>query len=132
MTYLRYHAQWRLFRTHSLWYTVFYQCAIDDVSDFKVVLRELFINAVEHGNGHDAKKTILVELMRVNDREIRLVLEDEGNGFDHDKLDTNLSRDPRKRAKRGFALIELFSNQLKFNEQGNRITAYLRYPQGRS
>lgn len=44
---------------------------------FRLVVSEAFTNALEHGNGFDPAKSVYVDI-RVNDRELRADIEDEG------------------------------------------------------
>lgn len=93
--------------------------------EFKTVLRELLINAVEHGNKNDFDRSVTCRIEHIRQRQIKITVEDEGNGFDHRCLDMHLSEDTLDNRNRGYAMIKAFTNRLEFNSRGNCITAYI-------
>ena len=88
-----------------------------------VVLRELLINAIFHGNQNVASRKVQGIIEHTGGRQFKIVVEDEGKGFDYASLDTSLPDDPRHIRNRGYVLIRKVSSALEFNECGNRITA---------
>ncbi|MCP4106671.1 MAG: response regulator [Desulfobacteraceae bacterium] len=93
-------------------------------SEFNLILRELLINAVEHGNQNTPSKTITCSVEHVRNLLFRIIVADQGNGFDYRKLDMSLPKDPCKPRKRGYPFIYAFSEKIEFNEKGNQITVY--------
>lgn len=104
--------------------------SITDTSRFRLVLREMLNNAIEHGNKFSTEKKVSLEITQVksprsvNDRNTRFHIEmqDEGTGFAYDTLDFSLPEDPKKIRNRGFLLIHALSEKIKFNKQGNKIS----------
>ncbi len=91
-------------------------------SDFKLVLRELIINGVEHGNKNDASKIIKCKISSLGNLRFNIEVEDEGEGFDHSKLDFKMPDDPEQHRNRGIPFINTLADQIDFNETGNKIT----------
>ncbi|NCD34780.1 MAG: STAS domain-containing protein [Spartobacteria bacterium] len=105
----------------------FLSCSyVQQLAEVKLVMRELLINAVEHGskNKSNAKITCVVELFANN--RVKVVVEDEGTGFDVRNVSMRLPLDADKIRNRGYPLIKACSEQLIFNERGNRITAFIK------
>ena len=88
----------------------------------RLAMDESLVNAIIHGNGNSEDKQIHVTAICDCDR-IQVTVRDEGNGFDKSKL-----FDPRQEPYlhrthgRGVFLIRQFTNEVRFNEQGNEIT----------
>ncbi len=85
-----------------------------DSTNLLIVARELLKNAVVHGNRNDPCKTVYCRLERVDEERYEIEVEDEGGGFD---------RAAAQQARHGYTLIHTLASALRFNEQGNRITA---------
>lgn len=94
--------------------------------ELKLVLRELLINAVEHGNQKLYERKISCHVNATSEPRCKLVVEDEGGGFDHNSVNVEMPEDPLQNRNRGYAMIHYFSERLEFNDTGNRITAYIR------
>lgn len=90
-------------------------------NDFKIVVRELVINGIEHGNKSDSSKVVKCEIKKVGNLRFNIEVEDEGNGFDYSKLDFKMPEDPEQHRNRGIPLINTLSDQIDFNENGNKI-----------
>lgn len=101
------------------------QFSIPEFSKFRLVLRELLINAVEHGNWNDADRVVTCSIYHMGKWQFRIMVEDEGIGFDPDEVNMNLPEDPYQLRNRGYPLINAFADRLEFNETGNQITVYL-------
>lgn len=93
---------------------------------FGIVLRELIMNAIAHGNKSDSSRSVAVYLNRCQDGMLKLTVEDEGDGFDYAGLDMSLPEEVVRMSKRGYKLINAFSEKLEFNAKGNRVAAYLK------
>lgn len=52
----------------------------------------------------------------------QITVEDEGIGFDYKRIDMELPRDPRHTRSRGYALIKALTEQIHFNDRGNRVS----------
>lgn len=98
-------------------------------SHFRLILRELLINAIEHGNQRAMERTVICSVEYVGEWQFKIVVEDEGEGFDYKTLDMRMPDDPNQIRNRGFALVNAFTDRLEFNDKGNRVVAYISIPQ---
>ena len=94
-------------------------------SEFKIVLRELLINAVEHGNKNDFNKTVKCSIEYLGNLRFKIIVEDEGQGFNYRSQDMKMPENPEQNRNRGFALIKASSEIIKFNEKGNQVIVFL-------
>ncbi|MEZ4528134.1 MAG: ATP-binding protein [Desulfobacterales bacterium] len=101
------------------------ELSVSNFSEFRLVLRELLINAIEHGNKNDTQKTVNCCIDHLGGTRFRIIVGDEGEGFDYRALAAELSDDPRQIRSRGYALIRSFADRLEFNDKGNWITVYI-------
>jgi serine/threonine-protein kinase RsbW len=89
----------------------------DSVHWVGVAVRECVINAIKHGNKHDASKRVFVEFETVfNDgvNELGIRIRDQGQGFDPESLANPL--DPEnllKASGRGIFLIRNFMDEVQ-------------------
>lgn len=93
----------------------------DASSNLKLVLRELIINAIEHGNKYKLDKTVTGTLVANDDQTVTITVSDEGPGFDYQDLDLTFSHSPIQERNRGYPLVALFSRNITFNESGNSV-----------
>ena len=90
-----------------------------------IILRELLSNAIHHGNKRQSTLKVRGE-MTLRDDQITLWVEDEGEGFDFQRLDLTLPADPPQGSEhRGLILVRALVSELKFNGPGNRVTVEL-------
>ena len=89
--------------------------------DIRLCLEEALINAMKYGNG--LRKDLEVELdVEGSTEEVRIVVQDQGPGFDVKKLadctdEKNLFRDHG----RGVYLIHQLMDEVRYNEKGNKL-----------
>ena len=81
---------------------------IKHFSSIKLVLRELLINAVEHGCKNNRNMGVGGFVKKIAANRYMFQVEDEGEGFDHHNLNLVMSSDPASLRSRGFPLIMLF------------------------
>lgn len=87
------------------------------------ILRELLINAVEHGNQRRPEAFVEGSVTRVDASTlVRFVVRDAGEGFDHAKLTMSFPEDLCALRGRGFALMRSFAERIEFNAKGNEVT----------
>lgn len=92
------------------------------IFDIKLCLEEALINAMKYG--HKLRKELKVRLsVEYNDQEVRISIEDQGEGFDPAKLvccteGSNVLRDHG----RGIHLIHQLMDKVHYNEKGNVIS----------
>jgi len=87
-----------------------------------VALDEAFVNAVKHGNKYDSSKLIRISA-DILPTEAKFVVEDEGEGFDVNKIPDPL--DPEnlfKTSGRGVLFIYNIMDEVVYNDRGNRLT----------
>ena len=92
----------------------------------RLALDEALANAYDHGNLRRPELKIRVSY-EITHARIKVVVEDQGDGFDHRRVD-----DPREDAAldrthgRGIFLIQQFMSEVRFNERGSQITLVYR------
>lgn len=88
----------------------------------KLALEEALTNAIKHGNKLDPDKQVAIDY-RVNDREVRIEVCDEGGGFAPDAVpDPTVDANLEKPSGRGVMLIRAYMTEVHFNPTGNCIT----------
>jgi anti-sigma regulatory factor (Ser/Thr protein kinase) len=95
-----------------------------------IALRELAINAITHGNGSSPGLSVTCRVTRVGESLFEVTVEDEGEGFDHRAVCMDIPGDPSRLQKRGYILIKSVSEEIRFNEKGNRVTVVVALEQG--
>ncbi|MBX3300059.1 MAG: ATP-binding protein [Acidobacteria bacterium] len=91
-------------------------------SNLFVALDEAFVNAVKHGNKFDSTKLVRIAA-EISKKEARFTVEDEGEGFDVNKIPDPL--DPEnlfKASGRGVLFIYNIMDEVIYNDRGNRLT----------
>lgn len=100
----------------------------DFLFDLELVLREMLANAIEHGctlastqNSNQEKMKVIITV-KLSSSILELSVQDPGPGFNWLKQD--LKKMPKFQARgRGLKIIYKLSNQLNFNQSGNKIKA---------
>jgi len=90
----------------------------------ELLAREALNNAVIHGNGSDADKSITLRL-RVGHVWIRMQVTDEGPGFDWRGAQKQQSG-VTATSGRGVQLYGMYARRVRFNRRGNQITLWIR------
>lgn len=98
---------------------------VGDDSNVVLVTRELVNNAIEHGNMNDPEKKVNMLASFVGEGRLLLEVEDQGQGFDHRTLNLSMPDDPTQFRSRGLALVNAFTDEIFFNEAGNKVSAYV-------
>jgi len=96
--------------------------------ELKVILNEVLVNAVKHGNKEDEKKQIKIKASISDEAVVNIVVEDEGNGYDYEAV-CNCSKpfcegeDPLEISEcgRGIMIIKSLCDNVKVSEKGNQI-----------
>lgn len=97
----------------------------EDLSNIRLVTRELLINAIEHGNKNIQTKLVNCSIEELAEKRFKIIVEDEGDGFDHNNAITTLSDSSSSLRSRGLPLIYTIADSIEFNDKGNSITAYI-------
>lgn len=104
--------------------------AIENPTNVLLVSRELLKNAVVHGNQNDRGKEVVLWLFRIGQYRFRVEVEDSGPGIDLRNIETTVLEQEQANGRgemsgHGFTIINRLSEQVFFNETGNKITAVL-------
>lgn len=97
----------------------------DRIEDLKTALAEACINAFEHGNKFDQNKKVKVTLA-ANDNSLQVIVHDEGEGIDPEKIPKNRVRADGYPCRRGYGvfLISNLVNEFCFEKNpgaGNNV-----------
>ena len=94
----------------------------DTFGNVMLCLSECVTNAILHGNKEDPDKQVHVNAWREDDL-LKISIQDEGSGFDPDKLPNPLDQENlMKEGGRGVYLIRQYSDDVNFSEGGTKIT----------
>jgi anti-sigma regulatory factor (Ser/Thr protein kinase) len=93
-----------------------------DSDGLLLVVRELLMNAIVHGNKSLPSKVALVRIAR-RFGQFEVQVDDEGEGFDYESLVLDLPEDPHSLARRGLLLVHELSEELTFERGGSRSRA---------
>lgn len=103
----------------------FHKVSEESINQAIIVLRELLINAMGHGNRYKAMAPVSIIVDRLDVKRFRIMVRDVGGGFDYESIDTSIPENPKAIKQRGYRLIKAFSDSFEFNKKGNRVTAYI-------
>ncbi len=92
-----------------------------DIFSIHLAMEEALVNAIKHGNRHDADKQVHVQCKIFDDR-IWIEVRDEGPGFEPEEVpdptdDENLDT----ASGRGLMLIRSFMSSVEYTPPGNRV-----------
>ncbi len=92
-----------------------------DLFGVRLALEEALVNAIKHGNGMDPDKQVHIDCRFEVDR-VRIVIEDEGGGFDVEAVpDPTSDENLDKPGGRGIMLMRSFMSAIEYNDSGNRL-----------
>ncbi len=104
-------------------------CVCDDILfEIKVVLNELIVNAMCHGNNCEDEKVAKVTFKLLNDDSLYISVKDEGCGFtdkmNMERLDEYIESRNESLCEhgRGLIIVEQLCDRVKFNRCGNRVS----------
>ncbi len=81
------------------------------VARISLAVREIFTNAVIHGNRYDVRKKVFLEVRR-SAKQMEIVISDEGDGFDPNRVPDPLGPDALLRPSgRGLLLARMFMDE---------------------
>jgi serine/threonine-protein kinase RsbW len=91
----------------------------DDIyGNIMVAVTESVNNAIKHGNASDKNKYVTLTAI-YEDNLVKFIVEDEGPGFDPDKLpDPTAPENLEKLGGRGIFLMRQLSDEVKFSKEG--------------
>jgi anti-anti-sigma factor len=89
----------------------------------ELLARECLANAVNHGNGNDANKSIVFQFS-IGREWIQLQVSDDGPGFAWRKANQK-TLNTTETSGRGLRLYALYAERVRFNRLGNQITLWI-------
>ncbi len=96
--------------------------ADESIRKMKIILTELFANAIYHGNDGDHTKRVIIGHV-IDKKKVLISIMDEGSGFDPSKVpDPTLPENLIKDCGRGLYIVKNYADSMTFNEKGNRVT----------
>jgi serine/threonine-protein kinase RsbW len=97
-------------------------CVPGDECDIEIALREALANAVLHGNKQDVRKKVHVSCSISPGKELSIVIQDEGNGFDPAKIPDPMAVDNiNSENGRGIHLMKMFMDAVHFDYGGSEV-----------
>ncbi|NLH96982.1 MAG: ATP-binding protein [Clostridiaceae bacterium] len=94
--------------------------------DFRVILNEVLVNAILHGNHGDESKRVKIDAGTTEKGDVFLIIEDEGSGYDfesvckkHKTAVTDL--EDMIESGRGIMIVKSLCDKVKVNRKGNKI-----------
>ncbi|MDZ4701065.1 MAG: ATP-binding protein [Rhodothermales bacterium] len=106
------------------------EIGLDEELAYKIVLlmSEAATNAITHGNAEDPAKKVDIEL-RCAPRQIALIVEDEGEGFNLDEIEDPISAENLMRGGgRGLFFIREMAEEVHLENNGRRIRMIFHVP----
>ena len=103
---------------------IFYVNLVSDVASFKIAFEEAVINAIIHGNKSDSKKNVKIDI-HISHKKIKIVIEDEGQGFDYVNALIKLTETQTnifKTSGRGIFMMSLYTDDFCYEKDGRKIT----------
>ena len=92
-----------------------------DIFAVHLSLEEALVNAIKHGNGFNVAKAVRV-VCNVSQDRIRIVITDEGEGFDPEAVpDPTEEENLERPCGRGVHLMRNFMSEVQFNAAGNSV-----------
>ncbi len=96
--------------------------------ELKVILNEVLINAVRHGNGEDISKIVKVDASITRHGTVFIIVEDEGGGYDFDYIcghrkpvHETINPMDMSECGRGIMIVRSLCDNVKVNARGNKI-----------
>lgn len=96
------------------------------IFDLKVIINEILINAIMHGNNEDAAKTVKIDAGLTENDSLFLIIEDEGLGYDYSEICRGHAAyvtDPFEMVEsgRGMKIVKGLCEKVKVNKKGNKV-----------
>jgi serine phosphatase RsbU (regulator of sigma subunit)/anti-sigma regulatory factor (Ser/Thr protein kinase) len=96
--------------------------ADESIRKMKIILTELFANAIYHGNQGDHSKRAIIGHV-IDKKKVTISILDEGDGFDPSTVpDPTLPENLIKDCGRGLYIVKNYADAVDFNEKGNRVS----------
>ena len=93
----------------------------DETDRAKLLINEVVVNAVKHGNQFDEGKEVFLDI-DVCDHRVDIRVEDEGAGFNPNGVpDPRTSDNIQREHGRGLFLIQSLADEVSFEQEGRRV-----------
>jgi serine/threonine-protein kinase RsbW len=103
-----------------------YKVSEDVFANMMTCLNEAVINAIIHGNKLDPEKKVFVNA-EVDSKRIVWTIDDQGNGFDVNKLpDPTAPENLEALTGRGVFILKHLADQCIFNAKGNEVELHFK------
>lgn len=86
---------------------------------FVIAMREALVNAVTHGNRHDASRKVYVRYTCEPDNSLSILIRDEGDGFDPSSVP--IPKDMGEDRRRGIHLMTSYMDEVQFRRSGTEV-----------
>ena len=86
---------------------------------FLIAMREALMNAVIHGNRYDTSRKIYVQYTCEPDGSLSIVIRDEGDGFDPNRVP--IPKDLGEDRRRGIHLMTSYMDEVQFRRNGTEV-----------
>ncbi|WP_339925460.1 ATP-binding protein [uncultured Cyclobacterium sp.] len=95
----------------------------DDIyGNIMISVTECVNNAIVHGNKTNKNKIVRLELIFLDDQ-IKFIIQDDGEGFDHNHLNDPTSLENlEKSGGRGVFIMKNLCDEVEFEKEGRKIT----------
>ncbi|ACL74786.1 ATP-binding protein [Ruminiclostridium cellulolyticum] len=98
----------------------------DTLFEIKVILNELIVNALQHGNKSNHNKHTYVTFKLIDDDYLYVSVMDEGSGFNYSKFslvkDLDCTNSLYCDHGRGLVIVRQLCDKIKFNKCGNKVS----------
>ena len=94
---------------------------VKEANMIKMAIHEMIINAIEHGNQFSEDKIVTIDIT-VTDNYCRVVITDQGSGFDHhSRMSKKLYRQENQERGRGIVITAKIVDEIFYNQAGNQV-----------
>ncbi|MEZ6133097.1 MAG: ATP-binding protein [Planctomycetaceae bacterium] len=99
-----------------------HEYSMRDIFAMRLSLEEGITNSIRHGNGNDLSKLVTI-VADVSDERIRVVVSDEGEGFEPEVVpDPTADEFIERPCGRGLMLMRAYLNFVEYSERGTKLT----------
>ena len=92
-----------------------------DIFGVHLAMEEALVNAIKHGNRHDATKQVRV-VCKISPERVFIEIADEGSGFNPDAVaDPTDLENLEVPSGRGIMLMRSFMSRVQYNDRGNCV-----------
>jgi len=100
----------------------------DILFELKVIVNELLINAIRHGNNETSNKYVKVAAGMATEKYAFILIEDQGEGCNYNCIIKSRNKhvystnfENVEESGRGLQIVNCLSDRIRFNRRGNRI-----------